>query len=392
MLLSLALIFLFGITLGSLCGRLKLPPLLGMLITGILLGPYALGLLDESILAISPDLRKIALIIILTRAGLNLEVAELKKVGRPAILMCFLPACFEIVGMILFAPALLGITVLEAAIMGSVVAAVSPAVIVPKMLKLMEEGYGKQHSIPQMIMAGASVDDVFVIVLFTSFTGLAATGSFSAAALARIPIAILFGILGGILCGLALAALFNRLHMRDSIKVLIILSLSFLLVTLEDHLTGMISFSGLIAVMAIGITLQKRKKETAVRLSAKYAKLWVAAELLLFVLVGAAVDIRYSVSAGVSAVLVIAVALVFRMLGVFFCVLFTALSRGERLFCMIAYCPKATVQAAIGSIPLSMGLACGDIVLTVAVLAILITAPLGAFAIDILYKKLLIRN
>lgn len=391
MLLSLALIFLCGMVLGNIFSKLKMPPLLGMLITGILLGPYALGLLDESILAISPDLRKFALIIILTRAGLNLDINDLKRVGRPAILMCFVPACFEIVGMILLAPRLLGVTILEAAIMGSVVAAVSPAVIVPKMLKLMEEGYGQHNSIPQMIMAGASVDDVFVIVLFTSFTDLADGGSIAALDFIRIPISIILGIAVGILCGVLLNALFEKKHIRDTAKVVIILSVSFLLVALEDSLTGVIGFSGLIAVMTMGITLQKKRSEVATRLSVKYAKLWVAAELLLFVLVGATVNIQYALASGVSAVIVIFLALIFRMLGVLVCVLGTKLSRKERAFCMIAYCPKATVQAAIGSIPLSMGLACGNIVLTVAVLAILITAPLGAFVIDSFYQKLLDR-
>lgn len=389
MLLSLALIFLCGLTLASLFSKLKLPSLLGMLITGILLGPYVFGLLDESILAISPDLRQIALVIILTRAGLNLDFADLKKVGRPAVLMCFLPACFEIAGMIFLAPNLLGISVLEAAIMGSVVAAVSPAVIVPKMLKLLEEGYGKSKGIPQMIMAGASVDDVFVIVLFTSFTGLAGGKEISVLDFARIPISILLGVAGGILCGCLLSVLFSRIHIRDSAKVIIILSVSFILVVMGERLTGMISFSGLIAVMAIGTTLQQKRSEVASRLSIKYSKLWVAAELLLFVLVGATVNVSYTMAAGIGVVALIFFALLLRMLGVWICVLGTKLSSGEKLFCMIAYCPKATVQAAIGSIPLSMGLACGNIVLTVAVLAILITAPLGAIAIDLLYKKLL---
>lgn len=389
MLLSLALIFLCGLTLASLFSKLKLPSLLGMLITGILLGPYVFGLLDESILAISPDLRQIALVIILTRAGLNLDFADLKKVGRPAALMCFLPACFEIAGMIFLAPKLLGISVLEAAIMGSVVAAVSPAVIVPKMLRLLEEGYGKSKGIPQMIMAGASVDDVFVIVLFTSFTGLAGGKGISVLDLARIPISILLGVAGGILCGWMLSVLFSRIHIRDSAKVIIILSVSFILVVLGERLTGVISFSGLIAVMAIGITLQQKRSEVAARLSMKYSKLWVVAEMLLFVLVGATVNVSYTMAAGIEVVALIFFALLLRMLGVWICVLGTKLSSGEKLFCMIAYCPKATVQAAIGSIPLSMGLACGNIVLTVAVLAILITAPLGAIAIDLLYKKLL---
>lgn len=358
---------------------------------GNLLGPYVLNLLDSSILGISADLRQIALIIILTRAGLNLDLEDLKKVGRPAALLCFVPAAFEIAGMLLLAPRLLGISLLEAAVMGTVVAAVSPAVVVPGMLKLMEEGYGTKKSIPQMIMAGASVDDVFVIVLFTSFTGLAGGGGISAWDFVRIPVSILLGLAGGILCGILLAFFFRKVHMRDSVKVIIILSLSFLLVTLEHALTGIVGFSGLLAVMSMGIALQKGRKEAAVRLSAKYSKLWVAAELLLFVLVGAAVDIPYAFKAGAAAAAVILGVLVFRMLGVLICLLGTELNRKEKLFCMFAYMPKATVQAAIGSVPLAMGLACGNIVLTVAVLAILITAPAGAFLIDFTYKRLLSR-
>ena len=347
--------------------------------------------LDSSILGISADLRQIALIIILTRAGLNLDLEDLKKVGRPAALLCFVPAAFEIAGMLLLAPRLLGISLLEAAVMGTVVAAVSPAVVVPGMLKLMEEGYGTKKSIPQMIMAGASVDDVFVIVLFTSFTGLAGGGGISAWDFVRIPVSILLGLAGGILCGILLAVFFRKVHMRDSVKVIIILSLSFLLVTLEHALTGIVGFSGLLAVMSMGIALQKGRKEAAVRLSAKYSKLWVAAELLLFVLVGAAVDIPYAFRAGAAAAAVILGVLVFRMLGVLICLLGTELNRKEKLFCMFAYMPKATVQAAIGSVPLAMGLACGNIVLTVAVLAILITAPAGAFLIDFTYKRFLSR-
>ena len=389
MLLSLALIFLCGLALGGIFRKLHLPQLLGMLLTGILLGPYVLNLLDSSILGISADLRLIALIIILTRAGLNLDLEDLKKVGRPAALLCFVPAAFEIAGMLLLAPRLLGISLLEAAVMGTVVAAVSPAVVVPGMLKLMEEGYGTKKSIPQMIMAGASVDDVFVIVLFTSFTGLAGGGGISAWDFVRIPVSILLGLAGGILCGILLAFFFRKVHMRDSVKVIIILSLSFLLVTLEHALTGIVGFSGLLAVMSMGIALQKGRKEAAVRLSAKYSKLWVAAELLLFVLVGAAVDIPYAFRAGAAAAAVILGVLVFRMLGVLICLLGTELNRKEKLFCMFAYMPKATVQAAIGSVPLAMGLACGNIVLTVAVLAILITAPTGAFLIDFTYKRFL---
>ena len=389
MLFSLTLIFLSGIILGSIFNRLKLPQLIGMLLTGIILGPYLLNLLDPKILSISADLRQIALIIILTRAGLNLDINDLKKVGRPAVLMCFLPATFEILSMIIFAPKFLGLGLLDSAILGTVIAAVSPAVVVPKMLKLMEEGYGTDRSIPQLIMAGASVDDVFVIVLFTSFIGLASNGTFSALNLIKIPTSIFFGISVGFLCAVLVIYLFKKIHMRDSLKVIIILNISFLLVTFEHSLTGIIGFSGLLAIMSMGAGIQGKNTILSKRLSVKYSKLWIAAEVMLFVLVGATVNIKYALGASIPVILLIMTVVVFRMAGVFLCLLGTSLSYKERLFCMIAYCPKATVQAAIGSIPLSMGLPSGNIILTVAVLSILITAPLGAFAIDISYKKLL---
>ena len=389
MLFSFALIFLSGIILGSIFNCLKLPQLIGMLLTGIILGPYLLNLLNPKILSISADLRQIALIIILTRAGLNLDINDLKKVGRPAVLMCFVPATFEILGMIIFAPKFLGLGLLDSAILGTVIAAVSPAVIVPKMLKLMEEGYGADRSIPQMIMAGASVDDVFVIVLFTSFIGLASTGSFSMLNLIKIPTSIFFGISVGFLCAILLIYLFKKMHIRDSLKVIIILNISFLLVTFEHSLTGIIGFSGLLAIMSIGTGIQAKNTMLSKRMSIKYSKLWIIAEVMLFVLVGATVNIKYALGASIPVILLIITVLIFRMAGVFLCLVGTSLSYRERLFCMIAYCPKATVQAAIGSIPLSMGLPSGNIILTVAVLSILITAPLGAFAIDISYKKLL---
>ncbi|MDO5601494.1 MAG: cation:proton antiporter [Oscillospiraceae bacterium] len=392
MLTSLALIFLCGLLFGSVFSKLRLPPLLGMLMTGIVLGPYALDLLDPSILSISAELRQLALIIILLRAGLNLNIQDLKKVGRPAVLMCFVPACFEITGMVLLAPRLLGISVLDAAVMGAVVAAVSPAVIVPKMLFLMEKGYGTDKSIPQLIMAGASVDDVFVLVLFTSFTALAQGRAVTAVSFFQVPVSIICGILLGMVTGLGLGRLFQKLHMRDSVKVLILLSVSFLLVALENTLKGIFPVSGLLAVMSMGVLLQRRRYEAAARLSVKFSKLWVGAELMLFVLVGATVDLKYALSAGAAAVLLIFLVLLFRMLGVFLSLLKTKLTRKERFFCMLAYTPKATVQAAVGSVPLAMGLSCGNIVLTVAVLSILITAPLGAFCIDLTYKKLLCKN
>jgi len=389
MLTSLAYIFLLGLSLGYIFNKLRLPALLGMLFTGIILGPYALNLLDPSILSISADLRQLALVIILTRAGLALDLDDLKKVGRPALLMCFVPACFEIAGMVLLAPSLLGISILEAALMGTVIAAVSPAVIVPKMLFLMENKIGTKKSIPQLIMAGASVDDVFVIVLFTAFTGLLSGGEVSSASFLQIPIAIVTGLAAGILLGLVLSIYFKRFHMRDSVKVLILLSISFLLVAMEKLLKGTLPVSGLLAVMGMSATLLKNYGLLAKRLSAKFNKLWVGAEILLFVLVGATVDIKYAVAAGFAAVLLIFGVMIFRLAGVYVSLLKTPLTKKERVFCMIAYLPKATVQAAIGSIPLALGLSCGKIVLTVAVLAILITAPLGAFGVDISYKKLL---
>lgn len=389
MLLSIALILLLGLLFGSLFSKAKLPSLLGMILVGMVLSPYALNLIDESILNISGDLRQIALVIILTRAGLSLNIADLKKVGRPAVLMCFVPACVEIAGTVLLAPRLLGITSLEAAVMGSVIAAVSPAVIVPRMIRLIEEGYGTKKSIPQLLLAGASVDDVFVIVLFTAFTSLASTGQISAASFLQIPVSIFLGIVIGAVVGLILVQFFKRVHMRDSVKLLIILSFSFLLLELQNRLEGIIPVSGLLAIMSLGIVIKQTYPVLAVRLSGKYNKLWVAAEVFLFVLVGATVDVKYAMSAGIAAVLVVAGALVFRMAGVALSLIRTDLNGKERAFCMIAYTPKATVQAAIGAIPLAMGLPCGQIVLTVAVLSILITAPLGAIGIDHTYKKLL---
>ncbi|MFR3385986.1 MAG: cation:proton antiporter [Lachnospiraceae bacterium] len=389
MLLSIAMIMLFGMFMGWVCKKIHLPSLFGMILTGMILGPHILNFIDPSLLEISAELRRIALIIILTRAGLSLDLNDLRKVGRPAILMCFLPACFEIAGMLLLAPKLLGVSLLDAAIMGAVVAAVSPAVIVPKMLKLMEEGYGVEHSIPQLILAGASVDDVFVIVLFTAFTGLAQGDCISVRSFINIPVSVVVGIIIGMAVGIILAKYFEKIPIRDTSKVIVLMCSSFILITIEDKWGKILPFASLIAVMAIGIALQKKSMCVAKRLSVKFNKLWVGAEVMLFVLVGATVDIKYALSSGVSAVILIFGVLAFRMVGVCLCLIKTRLSRRERLFCMIAYTPKATVQAAIGGVPLAMGLACGEIVLTVAVVAILITAPLGAFFIDLTYKRLL---
>lgn len=389
MLTSLSLIFLLGLILGKIFEEFKLPSLLGMIITGVILSPYAFNLLDPSILKISADLRQVALVIILTRAGLSLDINDLKKVGRPAILMCFVPACFEIIAVVLVAPRLLNITILEAAIMGSVIAAVSPAVVVPRMIKLINEGYGRKNSIPQLIMAGASVDDIFVIVLFTSFISLEVGGRISALDFIQIPISIILGIIVGLIVGFLLVKLFKKFSIRDTNKIIIILSISFLLLELEKVLENIIGMSALLSIMTVGIVISRKNFKLGSRLSLQYNKLWVGAEILLFVLVGATVDLSYALKAGIPGISIVLISLSFRMIGVYVSLYKTRLSRKEKIFSMIAYTPKATVQAAIGAIPLTMGLACGQDVLTVAVLSILITAPFGAIGIDRLYDKLL---
>lgn len=395
MLTSLSLIFLVGLAMGAICRKLKLPRIIGMLVTGIVLGPYVLEWLDPSILSISADLRKMALIIILLKAGLSLDLQDLKKAGRSAVLLSFVPASCELLGYVLLAPVILGITRVEAAVMGAVLAAVSPAVVVPRMVSLMEKKYGTDKAIPQMILAGASCDDIFVIVLFTTFLGMAQGGSADMMDFVNIPVSIVLGILLGAVVGYGLYLFFEtayaRKHcVRNSMKVIIVLGFSFLLIAIEGWLEGKIAVSGLLAVVSMACVI-KRKSTAFVskRLSEKFGKLWLAAEVMLFVLVGAAVDIRYTLKAGVAAIIMILAALVFRSIGVLLCVAGTKLTWKERLFCVIAYLPKATVQAAIGSVPLAAGLSCGNIVLSVAVMAIVITAPLGALGIDSSYKKLL---
>ena len=391
MLTSIAMILLLGLGAGWVFSKLRLPSLLGMILVGIVISPHCMDLVDRSVLQISGDIRQMALVIILTRAGLALSTDDLKKIGRPAVLMCFVPACAELLGTVLLAPLLLGVSVLEAAVIGSVMAAVSPAVVVPRMIKLMEEGYGKQKRIPQLILAGAAVDDVFVIVVFTSLTALASTGELSAASFAQIPVSIVLGVLLGWLVGVLLAAFFKKWNMRDTVKVLLLLSVSFLLLELQNRLEGVVPVSGLLAIMSMGIAIKRRDDGLARRLAGTYNNLWLGAEVFLFVLVGVAVDLNYAKAAGVAVILLVAAALVFRMAGVFLSLLATPLNGKERLFCMMAYTPKATVQAAIGTIPLSMGLPCGNLVLTVAVISILLTAPFGAICIDNTHRKLLER-
>ena len=398
MLTSLSLIFLVGLAMGAICQKLKLPRIIGMLVTGIILGPYVLDFLDPSILSISADLRKMALIIILIKAGLSLDLNDLKKVGRPAVMMSFVPASCEILAYTVFAPLLLDVTRTEGALMGAVLSAVSPAVVVPRMVQLMEKKYGTEKAIPQMILAGASCDDIFVIVLFTTFLGIAQGGHANIMDFVNIPISIILGVLLGAITGYLLYLFFEtsyarKHYVRNSMKVIIVLGVSFLLIAIEGWMEGKISISGLLAVTSMAVVL-KMKSTTFVskRLSEKFGKLWLAAEVILFVLVGAAVDIRYTLNAGITAVALIFLALAIRSCGVLLCTIGTSLTGKERLFCVIAYLPKATVQAAIGSVPLAAGLSCGKIILSVAVMGIVITAPLGAFGMDMTYQRLLTKE
>lgn len=395
MLTSLSLIFLVGLAMGAICQRLKLPRIIGMLATGIALGPYVLDMLEPSILSISSELRKMALIIILIKAGLSLDLSDLKKAGRPAVLLSFVPATFELMGYIVCAPLILGVSRVDAAVMGAVLAAVSPAVVVPRMVSLIEKRYGTKKAIPQMILAGASCDDIFVIVLFTTFLSMAQGGRVSVTNFINIPVSIVLGVILGAVTGWGLYLFFETSYahkhcVRNSMKVVIVLGFSFLLVSIESWLEGKVAISGLLAVVSMACVLKlKSTAFVSKRLSEKFGKLWLAAEVILFVLVGAAVDIRYMLGAGIAAVVMIITALLFRTAGVLICLIKTPLSAKERLFCVIAYLPKATVQAAIGSVPLAAGLPSGNIILSVAVLAIIITAPLGALGIDSSYKRLL---
>ena len=389
MLTSIALILLLGLLSAWLFTKMKLPSLLGMIIVGILISPYCFDLIDESILQIFSDIRQIALVIILTRAGLSLNIDDLKKVGRPAILMCFVPACIEMVAVLVLAPLLFKTTLLESAIIGSVMAAVSPAVVVPRMIRLIEEGFGTKESVPQLILAGASVDDVFVIVVFTSLMALATTGDTSIVNFIQIPTSILLGVLLGAILGVLLVLFFKRFEVKDIVKVLIILSISFMLLEIQNQLEDVVAISGLLAIMSMGIIIKRKNNDLATRLSMIYNKLWLGSEIFLFVLVGVAVNLKYALNAGLSVIILVILALIFRMLGVFISLLGANLNHKEKLFCMMAYTPKATVQAAIGTIPMMMGLECGELVLTIAVISILVSAPFGAICVDNTYKKLL---
>lgn len=392
MLLSLALIFMIGLILGEIFNKSKLPGFLGMIITGVVLGPFVLDLIDSSILEVSGDLREVALIVILLRAGLNLDITDLKKIGRPALLMAFIPATLEIIAVIIVAPLLFDISYLDAAILGSVLAAVSPAVVVPKMIKLMKEGYGKEKRIPHLVMASASVDDIYVIVLFSAFISMYQTGDVSLSSLYIVPISIILGVILGGITGFGLSYFFARFRVRDTIKVLIILAASFFIITFEEFVSDYIAISGLLAVMVLGITFLNQSEERALRLREKFSKLWVFAELVLFVLVGAAVDLTVALDAGLLALILLGIGLLFRFSGVLISLVKTNLNKHERLFAGISFLPKATVQAAIGAIPLALGVESGELILALAVLAIIISAPLGAIGIDFTYKKFLAKD
>lgn len=392
MLFSLALIFMIGLILGEIFIKMKLPGFLGMIITGVVLGPFVLNMIDSTILDLSGDLRGIALIVILLRAGLNLDISDLKKIGRPALLMSFIPATLEIITIIIVAPLLFDISYMDAAILGSVIAAVSPAVVVPKMIKLIDNGYGKEKRIPHLIMASASVDDIYVIVLFSAFISMYQTGDVSLTSLYIVPISIILGVILGGVTGFGLSYFFSKFRVRDTIKVLIILASSFFIITLQDFVADYVAFSGLLAIMVLGITFLNQSEERALRLREKFSKLWVFAELVLFVLVGAAVDLSVAIDAGLLALVLLSVGLLFRFSGVMLSLIKTNLNKHERLFAGISYLPKATVQAAIGAIPLALGVESGELILALAVLAIIISAPLGAIGIDLTFKKFLAKE
>lgn len=388
MLNSLALIILLGLVSSMILEKIKLPNIIGMLLVGIMLGPSMLNMLDESLLSISGDIKEIALIIILLKAGLSLDLTDLKKVGRPAVLLCFLPATFEILGFIIFGPKLLGLTLLESAILGAVMGAVSPAVIVPRMTFLLENGYGKK-GLPQMVIAGSSADDVYVIVIFTALLALAKGSKISIMSFLNIPISIILGILMGVLVGFIMVYLFKNYKLRNTYKVIILLSICFLFVSIEKSLEGKLAISGFLAIMAMGVTIFNKYPSLSKIFQVKFSKMWLISEIILFVLVGASVNISYALKAGLSTIIIIFIALLFRMLGTYLCLLKTNFNNKERLFTCITQIPKATVQAAIGGVPLEMGLLCGNTVLTVAVLSIIITAPLGSILIDKTQYKLL---
>jgi NhaP-type Na+/H+ or K+/H+ antiporter len=388
-LLSIGLILGLGFLFGVLFEKIKLPKIIGMIFIGILIGPSVLNIINGSVLNISAELRQTALVIILTRAGLSLDLENLKKIGRPALLMCFVPAIFEIAVITLIAPPLLGVTIFEALLIGSVVAAVSPAIIIPRMLKLQEAGYGKNKNVPELIMAGASVDDIFVIVLFYAFLGLSSGNALNLRTLVEIPVSIILGIIIGIVVGLGISRTLKKITVNEITQFLIVFAMSLALLGFETFIQTHVKFSALISIITLGMVIFLDNKIVATILQKQYASLWVFFEIILFVLVGISVDLNYVLSAGFMPIVVILIALIGRTIGVYISLIFTNLNFKERLFIIISYIPKATVQASIGAIALTNGLSVGPLILTIAVFSILITAPIGAILTDLSYKKLL---
>lgn len=389
--LSLGLILFLGRLIGYTLDKLHVPGFIGMIVVGILLGPSVFNIIDLKILNISSELRQIALVVVLTRSGLNLNLRELKKVGRSAILMCFIPATFEIVAVGVSGHFLLNLSWFESFLLGCVLGAVSPAVISPRMIKLINDGYTK-NSIPQIILAGASADDTYTIILFYAFLGIVQNGSFDVLSVSLIPLTIISAIVLGIIFGIGLVYFYKKTNFKTVINVLVFFAFSLILLGLEELIKAYFDISALITIMVMGMVVLYKLPKVASDLSDGFNKIWKFFEIFLFVLVGAAVEFKYILTAGGYGILVLAIGLLFRSLGVYLCVLGTKLDFKEKLFCIFAYLPKATVQASIGGIALSLGLECGGVVLAIAVLAIVITAPIGGFLIDIFGKRWLTKE
>lgn len=387
---SLAIIILLGLVVNTVFERLEMPGLLGMLILGVIIGPHALNWIDPDLIKISDDLRKIALIVILLRAGLGISRESLKKVGSTAIKLSCIPGLMEGFTIAIISTVVLDFSFIQGGILGFIIAAVSPAVVVPHMLNYIEQGIGTKKGVPTLLLAGSSIDDVFAITIFATFLGLYSGAHVNIGIkILSVPISIILGIVIGLTLGLIMVSIFKRNHIRDTKKVLLIIGIAILLTALEKVLERKVEIAGLLGVMTIGFMILEKMPNVGKRLAIKFNKIWVFAEILLFVMVGSQVDISVALDSGLDGLTIIFIGLIARSLGVIFSTLGTNLSWRERLFCIISYTPKATVQAAIGSVPLSLGVKSGDVILAVAVLSILITAPLGAIGIRASAHKLL---
>ena len=388
MLVSVALILVSGVVLEYTLKKLKLPALLGYLIAGILFGPFGLNLVDSDLLRLSPDIRQVALIVILTRAGLSLDVKRLFEVGRPAIMMCFVPATIEIIASMILGPLFFGFSLIQSLLIGAILAAVSPAVVVPRMVDLIQTHRGTKKQVPQMILAGASADDVFVLVLFSAFLTIALGGSVSAWTFMQVPVSIISGILGGAILGYLLNVLFVHIQLKRVFQVMILLATGMLLMRLETVFAGL--FSGILAVISMNIMIRTQSEKLSNDLSGSFNQIWLVAEIFLFFLVGVSVNPANALSYGFLPILFIILLSLCRIfIGVRLCLLNTHFNKKEKIFVLMSYLPKATVQAAIGSVPLANGIAGGELMLTLAVLSILITAPIGAIGMDYFAPRLL---